>query len=340
MKKHKKSDGRNQEPKKILYLLGAGATHAELVNSFPEKLQDTLTNEKNGLLMANVSKRVCSDAKNEGEFSKEIKRIISPAGLSNIELFISLIEKNKIRSEDIVENLKNRIEKDINQRLRKPTRDKFCLHKSVLELHSKIETQEIIMGIVSLNYDNVIDEAYEEIIGNKPNYCLYSSATDTGLPLLKLHGGFKLKYRDKKLPILTPGIDKNYLELPYNFIWGRALELLIDCDVLRVIGCSLSQNDMGLVDLLFKAQLVRKEPYVLQMIGYDPDNNNIKENYGFLPRIERALEIDGGIIGDQSIKDYTTGANPFQIWLKAKVERMLDDDAIDSSKNIKRVLDR
>jgi hypothetical protein len=103
---------------KIVYLFGAGATHAELVNLYPEKITDPIFLKKNGLLMGDVSKRVCIRAKDEKEyFSKRILKLFSSAGLSNIELFISLIEKNEIKSDEIIERLKKLIKKDIMKRL-------------------------------------------------------------------------------------------------------------------------------------------------------------------------------------------------------------------------------
>jgi len=332
--------------KKIVYLFGAGATHAELVNLYPKKVGDANFLDKNDLLIAGVSKRVCRNAKKTRVFSKQIRNLLSPVGLTNIELFISLIEKNVIRSDEIIEGLTKRIRRDISDRLTETRLSKFYLHRSLFEFHQKNNREELY-GIISLNYDRVVDDAYKDILAVEPNYCLSLEDTNA-VPLLKLHGGFDLEYRGKKLPILTPGINKNYLELPYNFIWGRALELLIDCDTLRVIGCSLSQNDMGLVDLLFKAHLARKEPYTMQMITFDPQDNRIKENYGFLPKIEKALEIEGieidgeiegGLISDQTIRDPTTGSNPFKIWLKAKIQRSMKKDEIRKTKYVRKVLE-
>lgn len=325
---------------KVVYLFGAGATHAEFMNLYPGKITDGNFLTKNSLLMADVSKRVCEGAKNNGSFPKKIAGLISPAGLSNIELFISLIENNEVRSEATIEKLKSLMKKDILDRLTKARLKKFYLHKALLEIHQHNNNEELL-GVISLNYDRVLDDAYKST-RNTPNYCLHSD-DHSGVPLLKLHGAFALEYRGHKLPIITPGINKNYLELPYNFIWGRALELLIDCDILRVIGCSLSQNDVGLVDLLFKAHLARKDPFELQVIAFDPKGNKIKEHLGFLPKIKTALEIEGGIIGDQTIADHSTGANPFRIWLKAKIEKLrsekiLTDTEIRKSSFIKSVL--
>jgi hypothetical protein len=48
--------------KKIAYLFGAGATHAEMLNL--EESPDEYFLQKNGLLISNVSKRVIRKAQN------------------------------------------------------------------------------------------------------------------------------------------------------------------------------------------------------------------------------------------------------------------------------------
>ena len=86
-----------------------------------------------------------------------------------------------------------------------------------------------------------------------------------------------------KISIVPLGINKNYLTPPYNFIWGRAYELLVRCDILRIIGCSLSQNDIGLIDLLFKAHDKKSSPLEIQVIDFQPlgGHHQIRNNYGF-----------------------------------------------------------
>ena len=296
--------------------------------------------------MSDVSMRVCRRAQRDRLISKEVYNLLAPTGLSNIELFISLIENNKIKSEATIRGLTKLVKEEILMILTKSRLKKFYLHKSLLELHEKIKEREELIGIISINYDRVIDEAYKTIFGMKPNYCLSSKSKDktADIPLLKLHGGFDLSYRKHKLPIITPGINKNYLELPYNFIWGRALELLIECDILRVIGCSLSQNDVGLVDLLFKAHLVKKKPIDIELINFDPEWNKVKEYFGFLPRITTMLNLDNRLIGDVSVKNPDRGANPFKIWIKAKIERLsvgreLTDDIVSKTKYLNKVLE-
>ena len=269
---------------KIVYLLGAGATHAELMNLYFDMSSDGNFLDQNSLLLEDVSKRVCRGARKEGDF-KGIGKLLAPVGLSNIELFIGLIEKNRIGPADLIQKLKKRMQRDIQDRLTASRRKKFYLHKALLEMHERDTHEEELTGIISLNYDRVIDEAYGAVFAKEPDYCLSFDRPYLNIPLLKLHGGFGLKQGETTAPVITPGINKNYLELPYNFIWGRALELLIKCDVLRVIGCSLSQNDLGLIDLLFKAHIKRRESFTVQLIDFDPENNRVKEQYGFLSKI-------------------------------------------------------
>jgi hypothetical protein len=279
---------RSDSRKKVLYLLGAGATHAELDNSYPERKLDGSFWAKKSLLLAAVSKRVCADARSKDEIPDHIERMIADTGLSNIELFFSLLEENRIPSTAaVIQKLKRKLETDIVDRLA-PRRNRFHLHKALFEYHTKVE-QEELLGVISLNYDDIVDEAIEEVFGQLPNYCLTSSSMGgASLPLLKLHGGFALRYRKKTLPIVTPGVRKNYLTLPYS-------------------------------------------------LDFDPENNGIREHFGFFRNVERALDIDGRLIGDIDIRDSSKGSNPFKIWLKAKTERMLGGSAIQKTRYIRRL---
>ena len=254
----------------------------------------------------------------------------SAKGSFNIELLISLFESNRV-SDSHITYLKNLVQKDIRKRLSNSRKKQFYLHKALFELHSRIEERENLLGMISLNYDDVLDEAYQKLLGGSPNYC-FTSETAEQKPLLKLHGSFNWKGiviygRRKDIPIIPIGINKNYLAPPYNFIWGRAFELLVKCDVLRIIGCSLNQNDVGLVDLLFKAHLHRDKQIEIQIIDFQPSSGHhqIRNNYGFFPGIVDPVDIEDTLITDESISKPDVG-NPFRIWLRAKVERMLEDD--------------
>jgi hypothetical protein len=68
----------------------------------------------------------------------------------------------------IVDRLKELVEEDIKSILTKERTDKFILHKALFELH-KYNEKETVVGLISLNYDTVLDEAYKLYYG-EPNY--------------------------------------------------------------------------------------------------------------------------------------------------------------------------
>lgn len=156
------------QPKKIAYLLGAGATHAELTN-----IEQDLIPEKLGLLTANVSARVIKKAKSAARYLKGLERVTPESGSLNIELLISLVESSKIYGwEYKTRYLKKLVKQDIKGILTRRRKTRFYLHKALIEFHEDQATKvsESLIGFISLNYDDVLDQAYEEYY-RKPNYC-------------------------------------------------------------------------------------------------------------------------------------------------------------------------
>ena len=329
---------------KIVYLLGAGATHAELSHALKEDAAAPNFLKDKGLLLKLVSKRVTTLAQSK-EFFKSIKVFSAPTGSSNIELLISLIEDNNNqikKSSGITTQLKKLVENDIKGVLTETLRKKFYLHKALLELDRENRDREDTLGYISLNYDTVLDEAYCEILKTKkPNYCIapleeINNKNKKKLPLLlKLHGSFKWRGYSKieKIPIIPLGVNKNYLQLPYSFIWGYAHEILKKCDVLRVIGCSLSQNDFRLIDLLFKAHLHKKSPFEIHIIDFDENGDSIKGNYEFFTGVKNFSAIFGT---KDSNKRQPTNES-FQKWLKQRGGE-LKEEKKDKTKYLKKLI--
>jgi hypothetical protein len=308
--------------KKIVYLFGAGATQAELDN-----FDQTLREKGSGLLISDVSRRVIEKASRNESYLKDLEMVSATSGSLNIELLISLLENSKIHGwEGKSQILKTLVQKDIETILPKSRTKHFYLHKALLEFHKykAKKRDEKLLALISLNYDDVLDQAYVECYG-EPNYCfsLAQNAPSLGrIPLLKLHGSFnwasqEIRGRMRTIEIIPLGSNKTYLHAPYGFIWNRALETLIECDILRVIGCSMSQNDIHLIDLLFKAHLERSEGFEIEIIGPQPTGDQIRANYGFFPRIKTLREIEGRLIPDPN------PANVFKTWLKYKVKDMI-----------------
>lgn len=338
---------------RVTYLFGAGATHAEVINAADSP--DETFREKYGLLITNVSKRVMKKANDSIPWLSQHENVFaSKKGSFNIELLISLFENNRA-PDHVIRKLKNLVHDDIKQILSDNRRKKFYLHNALLELHNHIQVKETeeLTGIISLNYDTILDSAYK-VNGLTPHYHLSSEGKD-GIPLLKLHGSFDwiksvtIDGKQRAVDIIPIGTNKNYLFPPYNFIWSRAYELLKKCDVLRIVGCSLNQTDLGLIDLLFKAHSDKGESIKIKIIDFQPINgfHSIKTNYGFFPDIidpnppqERTNLNDREelLIADNQMSDYLIG-NPFKIWLKAKAQKMLSEDEINKTKYLKKCFD-
>ena len=322
------------EPKKIVYLFGAGATHAELHN-----LDQDLVEQKGlGLLIGDVSKRVIEKARRGKRYIKDIETVSGTSGSLNIESLIGMIESSKVNDwEYKTRHLKELVEKDIENVLSKFRSELFCLHRGLFELHKHraTATKESLVGLISLNYDDVLDEAYKKYYG-PPNYCfsLADKPLPRAIPLLKLHGSFNwkgvnIRGRRRTIEIIPVGAAKSYLHAPYGFIWNRALEVLIGCSTLRVIGCSLSANDTHLIDLLFKAHLERPKAFDIEIISSNVAGEQIKRNYGFFRGIKTLVQVDGVLM---------TGPdppNPFKEWLKRKSGRMMGDSAIKATQHLR-----
>ena len=310
------------KPKKIVYLFGAGATHAELSNYDP-----TLIAKGKVLLMKEVSRRVIEKARLSKRYLAGVDMVSGTGGSLNIESLISLIENSKIHDWEFkARHLKRLVRKDIEGILTTPRTTHFYLHKALVEFHTlkMIAPKERAIGLISLNYDSVLDAAYQEY-WEDPNYCFSLEPNQLQarrIPLLKLHGSFNwsdvlIRGRQRTIEIIPFGSNKNYLHAPYSFIWNRALEVLVDCDILRVIGCSLSPNDAHLIDLLFKAHLERGEKFDIEIIDRDSAGEEIRKNYGFLPAIRTLTTIP-----ELSIPERDPD-NAFKTWLKYKSLRML-----------------
>jgi hypothetical protein len=325
------------EQKKVVYLFGAGATHAELINLEPD-----LIRERHGLLIGDVSSRVIERVRRNKRYLSNVDMVSGTAGSLNIELLISLLESSKVHDWAYKTNLlKQLVAKDIQAILTLPRTRRFHLHQALFELHRhrRALSQERIIGLISLNYDTVLDGACQRYYG-EPNYCF--SLDDTALgaskppPLLKLHGSFNwtnrtIRGRKRTIEIIPLGATKTYLHSPYGFIWNRALKLLTECDTLRVIGCALSPNDAHLIDLLFKAHLERRDAFEMEIIAPVAAGEGIRANYGFFPKIRSLLEIEEQLIPERG------PTNAFKTWLKYKGIKMLGQARIKGTRHLKMV---
>jgi len=301
---------------------------------------------KNGLLARHISERVFNNLfrKKDGRHVLEGYGITKDSLRNNplgepeidIELFISLLEANKAETtEDHARLFRKYFRKDICQNLlvgKNELRPRLC--PALLEWHLKDKSEELI-GFLSLNYDPVFEKS---IKSTKQEFDYGIDVEEKSLcwphksgkrPLLKLHGSFDwyMSAEMNKMKVLKngaaeamqwipPRLNKEYLNYPYNIIHGKAYELLVQCDILRVIGCGLNQNDIGLISLLFKTQHKGSNPYLIEMIGSEEGLQGLIKRLGMLLTFSESFyrKDEWTKLQKQATK------NPFLDWLYFKVK--------------------
>lgn len=348
-------------PVKVAYLFGAGASQGEL--------------SQNGILRSILMPDIAY------EISRKIreKNMESLADVSNdlvsgvdIEHLITLYEASGTREHnEIAKALKTLFREKIQERIAELGGSFFpTLFASLIDMHSIAGLDEELVLILTTNYEDLIEKAMQHVKGGI-NYSIKTISKDSyycvkedTIPILKLHGSFNWK---NEFPIIIqseieeeedviwipPGVVKRRDYYPFNVIWGKARELL-ECDILRVIGSSLSRNDWELVSLIYTTQQLRtdgKPPYTIELIDYPEPCEVLKEQYQYL-NIKTILEIPEvreyliqtylvGDIGKREVSEekikgiarYIGKENIFALWLRAKGEKLYYDGISLTTKN-------
>jgi hypothetical protein len=314
-------------PKRVVYLFGAGATIGEWQFAAGE------TGEK--LSLRSISESAITKAKEVKDFQGMLLDV-PPDDIKDIELYISLLESIHTKKySDLASLLRSLFCKSVQDNLLyngKPITPNLTM--ALLEMHMAICEDEILTGAISLNYDNLLDRAFNEVHGGlnygikckceKANYAI----NDKKPLLIKLHGSFNWKKGFHSIHIdeeqaesaeqaemlwIPPSIEKERDTYPYNLLWGKASEIL-DCEILRIIGCKLSQNDLGLISLLFNTQLESVGVYNIELINDHQSGMDIRERNGFLKNVFILGELE-------NCKDLIDSppVNTYESWLRSKL---------------------
>jgi hypothetical protein len=284
------------ETKRIAYLLGAGASEGILKYAEAEKsiLMNSITED--------ISNRIANDTKGEFTIVRDELQNDLVAG-ANIEHLITLYEISGYPPHnEIARELKRLFREEIQKRIAElgaSFSPKLLL--ALIDMHSIKDVHEDLVLILTTNYEDLIERAMQKI--NKginyvvsvdcqhPDYCIKEDL----VPLLKLHGSFNWKNghpitvkegveKTEDTIWIPPGVTKKRDSYPFNLIWGRAKELL-NCDILRIIGSSLTQTDWELVSLIHSTQRLRTDgspPYTVEFIGLPNACERIKQDYPYL----------------------------------------------------------
>jgi len=325
---------------KIVYLIGTGATMAEMNHQGVESYLTMTEIEKNILRMSNEI---------EGKY-KELRNnfVVSPD--LDIELVISLLEgctfSESARFKEVCEELKKlfRIYL-ISQITEKNIEAKIS--SSLLHVHKEYGSDmgkggEELLGILIINYDSLVEDAFRSVYG-KLNFG-YPFKSDTYEnssslpPILKLHGSFNWKIEENTLEIskgferidyvdnfsgwIPPSVYKKP-EGVYESIWNEAAKLLSECSALRVVGSSLRSEDFALLSLIFTSELKRERIFNIELIVPDEDATGSDENpTGIMQR----LRFLPGMVNYSNLDVYPEGyvskGNVFKEWLEMKIHEI------------------
>lgn len=258
-------------PKRIVYLWGAGATQAEISYS-GSKLINLLMRDTEALGIG-VASRIL-----RGLSEPAYSQFQTDTG-TDIEKLISLLTASPVADHHkLAEDIRERYFADICDGLfRANLLNAPFLATALLELHTNATFLgfERLSGILTTNHDGLLQLASEQVFEGVNLGIPFTSTVLTPLsassapPILHLHGSFTWR---QGLPLdvaplhehsrytrdtvwIPPTVSKDSKHYPFNKLAGAAFELLSrHCDVLRVVGSSLTQNDWNVLSMLFNAQ--------------------------------------------------------------------------------------
>jgi len=349
--------------KEVVYLLGAGATQADVGHRGGEKTN--LLMKDSNVVGPGVATRVLRRA--------NIDRKLNIREETDIEKLISLLNATGIDEyKRTADDLREAYYREILESLSKAgILEQPDLAIGLLQMHKNVllKKSETLSGIINLNHDNLFQVASQEThgcinLGFDFNSSHFKRGDNEDAPLiLQLHGSFswfntlpievsrldpKTKY-DKDILWIPPTTLKEAKDYPYNKLLGLAYELLLKrCKILRIIGCSLSQNDWNIISLIFSAQYNQyrssKTCFNIELIMDKDGCRRIINEFSYLKNIIPTGHLKDGDFHyykeEEKVEEIPKVSdldNPFKYWLKTKVKYHIKKKEFDS-KNIGKTL--
>jgi len=302
---------------------------------------------------------------------KEVSNLLSIPDI-DVEHLITLYEASGTKKHNkVAKDLKKLFREEIEEKIDQLGDDFFPkLLASLLDMHTIVQFQEELIAIITLNYEDLLEQAMQHINGGI-NYSIRTvnknkdySISNNNIPIVKLHGSFNWKSefpisvqkrikKEEDVLWIPPGVVKKRENYPFNMLWSIARELL-DCDILRIVGCSLSRNDWELIALLFTTQRLRtdKKEYSIELIDYPTKCDVIKSDYRYLtmnsildilemrsyfinehfPQHRNKEVIPAEVFDELRASITPDRENIFLLWLRAKGE-YLEAKGVDISTN-------
>ncbi|WP_422017133.1 hypothetical protein [Reyranella sp.] len=341
-------------PKRVVYLWGAGATQAEahrLGAPISLLMRDTEQFETGVAtrILNRLGSRVASSYGSDD--GVDIEKLISLLSACGSGSHIKLAERMRLA---YFAELRSSLAKA-------GVLDSPYLARRLLQMqneqHFKQEV-EALSGFITTNHDGLLQVASQEVfrrvnVGfeftSSDFTCDVSAATP---PILQLHGSFTWEFGNpiaiKKLRSrspygdtvwIPPTILKESKSYPFNKLTGQAYELLTKaCDVLRVVGASLTQNDWNILSLIFNAQRHKEangeSPFNIELIMPQSAGDYIKRECAYLRNVRTIGHLTEGKFTDYIESEFgfdSDLANPFAYWLNEKIEYHRQRDELSSA---------
>lgn len=327
--------------KQIVYLFGAGATQAELDYIGAQGINLLMLDNDRG---EGIATRVLNSiARHRRQFVGEneaidIEKLISLLAGCGITELLELADM--MRYHYFIEIKKSLIAGKI---ISNPK-----LARSLLEMHRNGyfgDKVEHLSGIITTNHDGLLQVA-SQLAFNEVNlgfpfisedFC--ASATYNAPPILQVHGSFTWLFGvpikvsrlrreslySSDMSWIPPTILKESKNYPFNKLAATAYELLAKkCDVLRVIGSSLTQNDWNVLSLIFNAQRHRElsggSAFRIELIMPQARGREISEQCAYMKNLTPVGYLsEGDFSGYKDEEVHKELDNVFAYWLKEKL---------------------
>jgi hypothetical protein len=269
----------------------------------------------------------------------------------DIEKLISLLSACGLKElADVAENMRAGYFLEIQSRL--AASGVLALPRlaiGLLRLHALPEFAagvESLSGIVTTNHDGLLQKAAQVVYGCVNAGFAFDSrefVCDEGSkapPVLAIHGSFSWQFGvpPKVAPLsvstayehdtlwIPPTTLKEAKSYPFNRLFGLAYDLLArKCDVLRVVGCSLTQNDWNVLSLIFNAQRHRDRtqgsPFRIELIMPQEVGDDVVKQCSYLRNLAPIGSLTDGYFESflDAANRTTEHNNPLAYWLKQKL---------------------
>lgn len=341
---------------RVAYLLGAGATQGCV---------DYLSTA-HGLMMRDLRPHLAIEMRAlvAADLDVSISRLVNDVvdETTDFEQLITFLEDApSARHRELAAQLKEVFARVLRTRLNAAVDDlgdnHSLLYAALIDMHEVPDTDEELVGFMTLNYDVFLDHAIEKrhnLVVNHGLALAEPPPEGRSIRVLKLHGSFGWEH---SWPVelsppgegglwIPPGIRKAKSDYPFNLIWGLARQML-DCDVLRIIGCNLGPNDWDLVSLLFTTRHAHtgRGPYRIEVISRPRTAANVKSLFPYLdvrsilevpdigpvligellnqdPELLENLSDGDRELAEQQANDSDALKNSFAHWLRLKGESL------------------